>query len=362
MVPGECATALVAGGFSGVVDKGTLDAMLCEGLGGNNDDDDDDDDFMVDGGGDGSSSSGTSASASAALLVNAARLLAPGSGKMVLVSLHPPQLVAKLLAVEALGFDATSLSVHVLPHSATAPSAAAAATSVELVEAIGSFVGSAEGRATSAAGSGDNYYDRLPNALATGEHTLAVITRSAVPWEELINNAAAHSTTSAFSHSAFPSPPPATATAMNRPPTMQLRVAVEAVHQVVLDTWFREQQPLLTPERQAALEAAWAAAVAGVGAFGNAHRALPLPPPVDSCQELAATATSATMTTTTQQLEARLGLRAAYEAMFLAEERAEYEFDDFLEDFQSGKSAEETSGDSTTLSLADAIEFLRANQ
>jgi len=338
----EGATALVAGGFSSVVDKGTLDAMLCEGLGGN----DDDYDGNGGNGGDGSSS-GTSASASAALLVNAARLLAPGSGQMVLVSLHPPQLVANLLAVDALGFDSTTLRVHVLPSRATAAAASGSIT-VELMEATRLVSEPTERQTPSAGGFDDHDFDYLPNALEPGEHTLAVIARSAVPWSELINHAPSPS--SASPQPNLP-PPPVPNT---RATTAFLRLAVEAAHQTILDQWFREQQPLLTPQRQAALTSAWAGAAAAAVADDRAT-ALPLPPRLSS-PELAATPTQ-------PLLLARLGLRAAYEAMFSADERAEYEFEDFLEDFQGGEQArEETNGESLSLSLADAIEFLRVNQ
>jgi len=69
---GDSPTSLLRpGAFGSVVDKGTLDAMLCEGLGGG-------------GSSGGDSGGGSSASASAALCTNAARLLAPGGRCFVL--------------------------------------------------------------------------------------------------------------------------------------------------------------------------------------------------------------------------------------------------------------------------------------
>ena len=71
----------------------------------------------------------------------------------------------------------------------------------------------------------------------------------------------------------------------------------------------------------------------------------------------------------TEGEQRRLSLRAAFEVMFSESERSEYTFEYFLEDYTSGR-AEGTHEDCSALSsqehlsisLAEAIEFLRLNQ
>jgi SAM-dependent methyltransferase len=95
---------------------------------------------------------------------------------------------------------------------------------------------------------------------------------------------------------------------------------IRAHHENVLDRWYREQNPLLTAERLLKLRAEFAAASQQVG-------------------------------------RASLPLRMAYEVMFSDAERAELDFEFFLEDIGAAQLA--VPGE---MMLDEAVEFLKANQ
>jgi hypothetical protein len=297
------------------------------------------------------------------------------------------------LAARSLGFDRAALRVHVLPHASNTDVAAAAGGAADAAAAVAAAAAAArrsgaglptpaltEGSTSAAEAQpltggpltggpcGDRLrYGDLPASLAPGEHTLAVATRSAVPWAALVATAAAAAgLTRAPLASPHGTAPPPSAQPL---PSAALRAVVAAAHQAVLDQWFREQQPLLTPSREAALAAAWAAAAAAVAAAASSPRPSAATvgagalPPSDVLPAPAAGPPGGSGHPGAPP-PARLGLRAAYEAMFLADERAEYAFGDFLEDLEGTGRAErgEARGEPTSFSLFDAMEFLRANQ
>jgi SAM-dependent methyltransferase len=95
---------------------------------------------------------------------------------------------------------------------------------------------------------------------------------------------------------------------------------VRAHHERVLDRWYREQNPLLTPDRLAKLRSDFDVASQRVG-------------------------------------HTSLTLRACYEVMFSEAERAELDFEFFLEDVRASQLA--VPGEMT---FEEAVEFLKANQ
>ena len=191
----EAAAALLAAGcYGGVVDKGTFDAMVCEGLGG-------DASAAADG------PQGTSASASAALFVNAARLLAP-SGAYFLVSLHPPRLLARLVACSSqlLGMDGNLRAVVVVR---TGPAGDGSSEQTEFDWPSGHEAGG-ETCPTS--------FDHLPDSLAPGCMSVLVTTRGNKSWQILTG---------------------AAGTSEGVVGSVAIRAAVEEAHAAVLDAWFQ---------------------------------------------------------------------------------------------------------------------------
>ena len=176
---------LQAGAFGGVVDKGTLDAMLCEGLGAD------------------VTGEGSSASASSALMCNASRLLAPG-GVYIIVSLHPPAMLVRLLEAEGLGFESRL--------------------------AVAKVVRSGEGGNPSDVSS-DLLSDLGCKQTPAGYHSVVVAVRSSMQWENLCSDIGGTAGS--------------------------LRSHVEAAHTRALDVWFTEVDALLTPERIVELSQSW---------------------------------------------------------------------------------------------------------
>ena len=140
-------------------------------------------------------------------------------GAYVLVSLHPPRLVARLLAAPALGLRIVEATV------------------------LGSERGNdrvAGSAPTVGGGDGARRVDpgELPDRLSPGQFSVIVARKGAFP--------------AAVDASLSPPTPP------SMPPWETLHRSVIANHQRTLDEWFQDVDPLLTPKRLSELENAWA--------------------------------------------------------------------------------------------------------
>jgi len=219
------------------------------------------------------------------------------------VSLHPPAMVARLLACPALGFEPTLLAATSL-----APSPPPTASGVRITH-------ESAGNATGEKGDCDALDHAGCKVLPPGHCSVVVARRSALSWTQLLHAAAADA-------AAADATAPEVAC-----PVRRLQCQVAAAHGSALDTWFTAVDPLLTPEREAELTFRWvrAAAQAGAARAGTAGAG------------------------------ARLAAADAYAAMFSTEERSEYGLFDFLEDLAQSRGAE-------PLTLAEALAFLRENQ
>ena len=119
--------------------------------------------------------------------------------------------------------------------------------------------------------------------------------------------------------------------------------AIEAHQSKVLDEWFMEQDPLLTPEREREVRAKWrqrcASAANSEKAAGNGSRA-------SDCLG-------------DGKCRSDLPLAEVHEVLFLEEERAEYLLSDFVDDAGSFEAQLRSPG---VMSLEEALGFLKAMQ
>ena len=118
--------------------------------------------------------------------------------------------------------------------------------------------------------------------------------------------------------------------------------AVARHMQNVVDWWYKQEDPLLTTERELQVREAWSAAMATKNASWTAHSDIsPMAPPLAADH---------------------LPLPTAFEVLFTAAEREEIGFDGFLSDLESlvGRGADGAMPHS--LSLEDALTYLRSEQ
>jgi len=333
---GETSAVLPAAFFGAVLDKGTFDAMVCEGLGGTKE-------------------AGSSATASAALMSNAARMLAPGSGLYIVVSLHPPRLIAQLLCCQGErsnsgGSEETNLLGFELMAAVVVKQGAGQAAADMLTAATQRVHRMMGGQEEDAEDSGCGLFEDLEDTLPPKHFSVVVARRLETPWRDIVWYSSA-------SKSSASETKRATSRTVGKALCAEAEVvccvsnhlsAVAAAHTLVMDEWFVEQHPLLTPEREERLIHDWRNRVAIEAAAGT--------PEVRAAAERDGATASHERT---HERNSKLSLQAAYEVMFSEMERSEFTFDYFLED-AAGEGVAAVEG--AVMTLAEATEFLRANQ
>lgn len=350
-----CDEQLPEGGFDVVIDKGTFDAMIC-------------DCSMHD--------------ASANLMINASRVLAPG-GKYMIVSLYPPPLLQELLAVPELDFH-QKLDVERVPRNqpALAPHPPPLPLDGPVCEDHAAAFRRGEYRNVNEANEGhggetkDEGEGVWRRELMEGAELLGggsgggqvarerskdvtvVVAHRRIPSSSLLSSASSSSSSPQILAKTSNSQTLDPAQTM---PARQLVIsAVEEQHRKILQHWFTEQRPLLTPERDAWLRAGWQRRSAELGLKASAFLPAVVPASGSGVLEVSADDHTASLrpVSPTAAMPA-LDLRDAYEVMFTEAERKEYNWNYFMEDVESfGPRMKST----TKMEIDEATDFLRENQ
>ena len=213
----NCSHILPPAFFGAVIDKGTFDAMICES-------------------GPGTDATGSaerkggSAGSSAALMSNVVRILKAEEstgrgcgGVYVMISLHPPKLLARLIAATPLELQLEE-AIVLRPGDTSRPKA----------EQMGCIVASFKANSTKVESepAKNLQEDVLPERLAEGEFSVMIARRYAI----------------------LPVSKPL------KDDSMSWEVVCDktrTLHAEILDNWFREVDPLLTNERLIILERTW---------------------------------------------------------------------------------------------------------